>query len=404
MERHSPQVETGPQADGQDRTQTAAGQGRRRADWPLIGWFGASSMLLMPQAAAPVAFGLLSLSLTGAAQGGAAMMMVMTLAQILCAVPITRATAHLSPVRVIRWLILARTLAFAGVTALALTGAPFLWLILLAVPAGAGNGAAYGYLRALLGSLVPETRFPRALGIASTLNELTFVTGPVAASALGVIDPVWAVLALTLAGALPALLVPNVEVETPEMPEGGARLLTGRVQLWLACAAAGGATVAALEVGAVALALRFEQAPTMAVLFTVPLCAASVCGGLWVSFRNRMARHPVVVAQLCVMAAGIGLVAAGLSLPLTILGAMLVGAVLPPLGTTYMLVVDRLVPRHRRAEAFAMIRTANAIGVIFASGLLALTSLPLALLAVAVVMAAMAALVAVHPRAMGDAV
>lgn len=52
------------------------------------------------------------------------------------------------------------------------------------------------------------------------------------------------------------------------------------ILVWLMCAAGGGSTVAALEIGAVGLALQFGFAPSLAILFTVPLCIASVAGGI----------------------------------------------------------------------------------------------------------------------------
>ena len=54
----------------------------------------------------------------------------------------------------------------------------------------------------------------------------------------------------------------------------------------------------------------------------------------------------------------------------TIVGAVLIGFVLAPLGTYYSLILDRLAPPQRRPEVFALLRTANAVGVIFASAVL----------------------------------
>ena len=384
---------------------------RRGLPWPLLGWFGASATLMVPQAAGPVAFSLLALALTGDTQGGAALVLAMTLAQVAGAVPVTRWGRGRNPTAFLRLLVLGRTLALGGVALAGALGAPFWLLVVLAALSGSVAGAAYGYLRSLLSHLTPEDRYPRALGIAATLNEVTFVAAPVAAAGLGALSPVLGLAALTLIGALPVLLVPRVaQAEVPGVATRGS-LLTARVLLWLACAAGGGAAVAVIEIGAVALALKFGQAPTMAILFTVPLCLASICGGIWVSVRNRMAGRGVVVAQLAVTALGVALVAWGGALAPTLAGAVLVGAVMPPLGTTYMLVLDRLVPKDRRAEAFAVLRTANALGVILASGLLALVSLPAALLAVvslpaallavALLMGAVMTLVALTPGAMG---
>lgn len=55
---------------------------------------------------------------------------------------------------------------------------------------------------------------------------------------------------------------------------------------------------------------------------------------------------------------------------------------LAPLATYYSLVLDSLAPPERRAEVFALLRTANAIGVIFASAVLTVVSLSVALIVV----------------------
>lgn len=94
------------------------------------------------------------------------------------------------------------------------------------------------------------------------------------------------------------------------------------------------------------------------------------------------------MAQLLVMCAGSALAAAGLSVAATLAGAVLIGLVLAPLATHYSLILDTLAPPHRRPEVFALMRTANACGVILASALLTAASLPTALLAITGVMVA----------------
>lgn len=356
----------------------------------LLRWFLSAATLNVPQAAGPVAFALLALSLTGETSGGAALMLAMTLAQVAGAVPITRLGRGLAPARFLRLLVACRTAALASMALLAALEAPFGWLIAAAAVAGSVNGAAFGYLRSLLNQLAPASRLPRALGISATLNELTFVLAPVAASGLGTVSPVACVLAIAVLGAAPALLVPHVERVHADgaPPADGARpadgsILTPAILLWLTCAAVGGAAVAAIEIGAVALALAHGYAPALAILFTVPLCLASVSGGIWVSVRNRQGSAQAVVAQLLVMTMGSALLALGGSIATAVAGAILIGAVLAPLATHYSLVLDRLAPPRRRAEAFALLRTANALGVIVASALLTAIPLSAALIVIA---------------------
>ena len=374
--------------------------------WKLARWAASSATLGFPQAAAPVAFALLAVGLGSEASGGAAMILAMTLAQVAGALPLTRWGRGLSMATFLKLLLAARTAALVAIALGAAYGLSLPWLIALAAAAGLVNGAAAGILRAVLNQFAPASGMSRALGIAATLNELTFVVAPVVASGLGSVSPGFGVVAMAAVGALPALLIPSLgpAVRPEEIPCERTSILSPAILLWLACTAAGGATVAAIEIGAVALALAFGYAPALAILFTVPLCLASVAGGLWVSVRNRRASRRTVMAQLLVMCTGSALAAAGLSVATTLTGAILIGLVLAPLATHYSLVLDTLAPPHRRAEVFALMRTANACGVILASALLTAASLPIALLAITGVMVAATVAVGVAGMRERDAI
>lgn len=350
----------------------------------LLRWYISTSTFGVPQAAGPIAFSLVALSLTGQTSGGAAMMLAMTLAQVGGALPIARLGRSLPIAAFLRVLVIVRTLALASIALLAACEASFTWLIVLAAVAGSVNGAAHGYMRAVLNHLAPASRLPRTLGIAATLNELTFVLAPVAASGLGTVSPVFAVLVLAAVGAVPALLIPNTGSTHIAAVRGlQGSLLRPSILLWLMCAAGGGAAVAAIEIGAVALALNFGYEPALAILFTVPLCLTSVAGGIWISVRNRMATRKTVLAQLFIMTLGSALAALNLSVATTVIATVLIGSVLAPLSTYYSLRLDTLAPPQRRAEVFALLRTANAMGVIFTSAALTVVSLSVALIVVA---------------------
>lgn len=363
---------------------------------PLLRWSISSATLGVPQAGGPIAFALVALSLTGDARGGAAMMLAVTLAQVAGAIPITRFRGNLPLATFLKLLICFRTVALASIALCAAWQASFTWLVVLAAVSGLVNGAAFGCLRAVLSQLAPASRMPRALGIAATLNEMTFVLAPVAVSGLGTISPVFAVLALAVVGAVPALLVPHVgSAHIGDVPRAGGKSLSPSMLPWLACAAASGATVASIEIGAVELVLKFGYEPALAIMFTVPLCLAAVASGIWVSVRNRMARRRIVVGQLFIMTLGSVLVALGLSVTTTVIGTLLIGCVMAPLSTYYSLILDTLAPVHRRPEVFAVLRTANAMGVIFASAALTVVSLSTALIVVTALMVAATLAVAV---------
>lgn len=350
----------------------------RRLEGPLLRWFVSYGSFTVPQAAAPIAFALIALPLTGDPASGAAMMLVMTIAQVVGAIPVTRLGRRFDPIPFLRVLIGVRTVALAAIAILAGIGAPFSLLVVAAAAAGLVNGAAFGHLRAVLNHLVSAGRLPRALGITATLNEVTFAAAPVIASAVGALSPQAAVWAMVLLGAGPMFLLPRIPEATAQH-QGEDRptnlKVTPMIALWLLCAAASSAAIAAIEIGAVAMAVSFGLAPSWGVVFPLALCVTSIAGGIWVSVRNYMPRRRTVLLWLMVMALGVLSVMVGHSVAATLIGALLVGLVLAPLATYYQLVLDRLVLPEQRAEVFALLRTANALGIITSSGLIALVSL-----------------------------
>ena len=344
-------------------------------------WFISNSLLSTPQAAAPIVFALVALPLTGDAKSGAAIVMAMTVAQVLGAVPIARLGRNFNAVTYLKFLIALRTLAFALIATLAAFEAPFVWMIVTGAVGGLVNGAVSGYMRAVLNYIVEPSRLLKALGIAATLNELTFVMAPVAASLLGSLSPPLAIVAITVLGGAPLILIPNLpHARAPAPTATDGSLIKPSILLWLLCSMAGGSAVGAIEVGAVALALDFGFRPELGIIFTVALCIASVAGGVWVSVRNRMARRGTVVFLLAAAATGATLISLRHSVEMSALGCVIVGLMIAPLGTHYSVVLDGLAPPAKRAEVFALLRTANSVGVIFSSAMLTWTSLQSALL------------------------
>ncbi len=365
-------------------------------NWRLVRWYLAGSLFSVPQAAGPIAFALLALPLTGSAESGAAIVLAMTLAQVAGAVPVARWGRAFNIVSYFRLLVAIRTAALLGVAGLAATGAPFAALLGMAALAGLVNGAAFGYQRSVVNHLVAAGGMPRALGIAATLSETTFVAAPVLASVLGTVDAVFALLVLTLLGGLPALLMPMVaQARAPARPEGHrGRLMRRSTVVWLGATLANSAVVSSIEVGAVALAMRYGMAPAMGFVFTVALCAASVAGGVWVSVRNRPPQRGRVAALMAAMALGAALVALQLPVPATVAAVVLVGCCMAPLSTAYSLLLDEVAAAHEKAELFALQRTMNAVGIIVTSATLSAGSLALTQWVAVAVMAGMAAVVA----------
>ena len=342
----------------------------------LVRWLLSYGTFNVPQAAGPIAFALLAIPLTGDPGSGAAIVLAITIAQVVGAIPVARLGRNKNAVSFLKALVGTRTLALVAVAVLAAAGAPFTFLLVAAVLAGLVNGAAFGYLRSVLNYLVEPARMPRALGIATTLSEFTFVAAPVVASVLGTINPVFALLMLSILGMAPVVLVPGIpHARALEPVDGSGSLLKPSILLWLACTIANSAVVSSIEIGAVSLAMNYGFPPAMGFIFTVALCVASVAGGVWVSVRNQMPRRSAVLAYLVLMSTGAALIASHLSVVVTIVGAVIVGCFLAPLGTYYSLMLDAMSPPHRKAEVFALSRTANSIGIILTSANLTLTSL-----------------------------
>lgn len=366
---------------GAGSSQGERGPSQSRANvlrWQIgYGTFG------VPQAAAPIAFALLALPLTGSAESGAGLVFAMTAAQILGSVPITRLGQRFGSVGYLRTLIAFRTLGLLAVTILAAASAPFVYLMIAVVVAGLVNGAAYGYMRTLLNHLVDPAGMPRALGIAATLNEVAFATSPVLASLLGAWSPVAAMAVVTVLGSGPMLLIPNIPEarSAPTAAAGSGRRapVPRAVWIWLFASGATGASIAGIEVGAVSFALSFGLSPAWAFLFALAMCIGSVLGGVWVSIRNRMPGRWKVTSFFVFTTAAFALLLIDGNIALTLTGALIVGWFLPMLDTFYLLALDSLAPEERRAEMFALLRTTNALGIMATSGLLALLGLTAAL-------------------------
>ena len=179
-------------------------------------------------------------------------MLAITIAQVVGALPVARLGRNKNAVSFLKALVGTRMLALAALAILAAARAPFTFLLVAAALAGLVNGAAFGYLRSVLNYLVELSRMPRALGIAATLSEFTFVAAPVVASVLGKINPVFALLMLSAIGTVPVVLVPGIpHARALEPVDRSGSLLKPPILLWLACAMANSAVVSSIEIGAV---------------------------------------------------------------------------------------------------------------------------------------------------------
>src|SRR6185436_3895103 len=107
-----------------------------------IRWLLSYGTFSVPQAAGPIVFALLALPITGDPGSGAAIVLVITIAQVIGAVPIARLGRNTNAVAFLKSLVVTRTLALVALAMLAAAGAPFTLLLVAAALAGLVNGAA----------------------------------------------------------------------------------------------------------------------------------------------------------------------------------------------------------------------------------------------------------------------
>jgi len=324
---------------------------------------------------APITFALATLQ-QGDLDAGALMMSAMIATQVVGAVPIAAAGRRFGVSAWIRALFAFRALAYGALLLAIAGGAPISILVIAAGLAGLVNGSIFGLLRTVLNEMVTSTKLPRALGLAATANELVAVTGPIAASTIGGVSVIAAVGIMVLASIVPVVMLPritrHVRAERTRVPREPMPL---PIAMWLLAACSEGACVASIEVGAVELALRYKLAPSAALLFTVPLCVASVLGGAWISIRNRQLQQRTVVIMLILYGTGMLAMAYGALLAAAIASSVLVGVFLAPLGMSFSLFLEDLLPKSRRAEGFTLLRTSSSVGIIIASSMIAFASL-----------------------------
>lgn len=348
---------------------------RPATGFPL--WLGAQLLTIAPQAMAPIAFALATVSASGGVGVGAAMMAAMTACQIVFAFPLSRWGRARPPVEFLRLLIITRGSAFALLAGAQALGGHALLMVPLAGLAGMSNGAIFGVFRTLLSEIVGPGHLPRAIALTATAAETVFVVGPVVAALLGELGGALPLVVMAICALIPASLLGLLPaVAAPAVATGRGGPISRAVPVWLLCALAGSSAVACVETGAVAMALRFERSASYGAVFAVVLCIASVAGGAVTTWLNRSLPIAVVIALLTTMLTGSLALALSPGIPGALVGTVLIGLCMAPVGTYYSLVIERLVAVDRRSEAFSVLRAAQGTGVVVSA--LLLTVLPIA--------------------------
>ncbi|MFC4856639.1 MFS transporter [Actinophytocola glycyrrhizae] len=265
------------------------------------------------------------------------------------------------PRRVLLVLLAGHTVAWAGLMAGLLTGAPVVVLCLATSALGISVPPAGPVVRGLWPTIVPEKRLPTAYAFDAALNTTTFLAGPMIAGGLLLLAPAPAVVGATggvkLLGDLLVALSPALRHRRGDHPHSRGffgPLASGRVRLLLGMIVLDTFAFGCLEVAAVAAA----SGQGTAGVFTSALALGAVVSGIAYGARTWPGRPRT---QLVVLHTGgaVVLVGAGLAgavlLALVVVAYVVYGLVTGPVETLQQILVGDATPDGQRIEAFAWV-------------------------------------------------
>ncbi|MER5467811.1 MFS transporter [Streptomyces sp. NPDC002685] len=267
--------------------------------------------------------------------------------------------------------VLVHALAGFSLTALALTGAPLWALFVAAVPTGASVPQIGPMVRARWGvKLQGSPLMTTAAAFESVTDELTFVFGPLLATALcTAVDPAAGLLteaSLTLVGGLlfaaQKSTQPSVTVDKHARVEHGSALRIPGVRVLIVTFLGIGAVFGGMQVSLAAYSESIGEPGLNGVLYGVfaagNMLSGIVCGA--VAWKVAPQRRLVLGYAALALAAS-GLWAANSVIVLAGLGLVVGMCIAPTLITGYTL-VESLVPQGARTEAFTWLTGAVALG------------------------------------------
>ncbi|MFD5075809.1 MFS transporter [Streptomyces sp. NPDC058371] len=269
--------------------------------------------------------------------------------------------------------VLVHTLAGLSLTALALTGAPLWALFVAAVPTGASVPQIGPMVRARWGvKLQDSPLMTTAAAFESVTDELTFVLGPLLATALcTALDPTAGLLtesALTLIGGL--LFAAQKSTQPAVAPSGAGHARVERVsalsvpgvRVLMVTFLGIGSVFGGMQVSLAAFSESIGEPGLNGVLYGIfaagNMLSGIVCGA--VAWKVAPQRRLVLgYAALALTASGLW--AAHSVVVLAGIGLLVGMCIAPALITGYTL-VDSLVPANARTEAFTWLTGAVALG------------------------------------------
>jgi len=267
--------------------------------------------------------------------------------------------------------VLVHTVAGLSLTALALTDAPLWALFLAAVPTGASVPQIGPMVRARWGvRLQGSPLMTTAAAFESVTDELTFVLGPLLATALcTTVDPAAGLLteaALTLIGGL--LFAAQKSTQPAVRREGHARVehvsavSVPGVRVLIVAFVGIGSVFGGLQVSLAAFTESIGEPGLNGVLYGTFAAGNMLSGIVWGAIAwKRAPRRRLVIGYAALALTTTGLLTAHSVLALAGVGFLVGMCVAPALITGYTL-VDGLVPAGARTEAFTWLTGAVALG------------------------------------------
>jgi len=175
-------------------------------------------------------------------------------------------------------------------------------------------------------------------------------------------------------------------------PEPAGRQPSGNVFLravvpWLLSVFLSSAALAFVEAGTVAIALRIGWPAGVAGMIAAVSGLASGVAGSYVAYRSPKATPEWVFALMAMTVAGVVLIAVSTTGGLVMLGSVVIGLGVAPLGTFLSVLIQDEIPESRLSAAMTLYRAAHGLGIGAAALLLALLTVPVTGVVIAVAVA-----------------
>lgn len=350
-------------------------------------WLVSYEASIVPAAMGPVAFGVAMLASTGSAQTGAALMAAMVVGQVSMAVPLEALTRGYRSKRILVLFLVIQATALACLTVAIHARSPLPLLIVLAAVSGAPIGLAFSLFRYLLAQSSSRHMMVRRIAISLTVNEVCYIVCPIAASMVAGRYPLMPMLLMVGSVLASAVLATRLVDPEPAGRQPSGNVFLRAVVPWLLSVFLSSAALAFVEAGTVAIALRIGWPAGVAGMIAAVSGLASGVAGSYVAYRSPKATPEWVFALMAMTVAGVVLIAVSTTGGLVMLGSVVIGLGVAPLGTFLSVLIQDEIPESRLSAAMTLYRAAHGLGIGAAALLLALLTVPVTGVVIAVAVA-----------------